>query len=154
MGGRDKPDHDGVLLISRKARGNRREAGSVLIEAMVGAAIISMTLIGMYESIVTSAAHNRMAESRRTAMMIAQSELAAVGPIIPSIPGTTEGTEGDFYWRVDISPYQQQSAQPPAPALGQAPNPVGTLCLVTVTVADQRRAPLAVLSTLTLARGI
>ena len=120
---------------------------------MVGAAIISMTLVAMYTSIVTSAAHNRMAESRRTAMMIAQSELAAVGPIIPSIPGTTEGTEGDFYWRVDISPYAQQGPQPPAPVLGQVPNPVGTLCLVTVTVADQRRAPLAVLSTLTLARG-
>jgi hypothetical protein len=120
---------------------------------MVGAAIISMTLIGMYESIVTSASHNRMAESRRTAMMIAQSELAAVGPIIPATPGTTEGTEGDFYWRVDISAYLQQSAQPPAPTLGLVPNPVGTLCLVTITVADQRRAPLAVLSTLTLARG-
>ena len=120
---------------------------------MVGAAIISMTLVAMYTSIVTSAAHNRMAESRRTAMMIAQSELAAVGPIIPSIPGTTEGTEGDFYWRVDISAYAQQGPQPPAPVLGQVPNPVGVLCLVTVTVADQRRAPLAVLSTLTLARG-
>jgi hypothetical protein len=133
---------------------SRRETGSVLIEAMVGAAIISMTLVAMYTSIVTSAAHNRMAESRRTAMMIAQSELAAVGPIIPSTPGTTEGTEGDFYWRVDISPYdQQQGTPPPPPTLGQAPSPVGVLCLVTVTVADQRRAPLAVLSTLMLARG-
>ncbi len=78
-----------------------------------------------------------MAESRRTAMMIAQSELAAVGPIIPSIPGTTEGTEGDFYWRVDISAYAQQGPQPPAPVLGQVPNPVGVLCLVTV----HRRRP-------------
>jgi hypothetical protein len=129
-----------------------KERGSVLIEAMCGAAIISMTLIAMYTSIVTTAAHNRMAESRRTAMMIAQSELAAVGPIIPTSPGTTEGTNGDFYWRVDISPYSQGGG-PPQPALGQVPNQTGQLCLVTVTVADQRRAPLAVLSTLTLARG-
>ncbi|MBV8978372.1 MAG: hypothetical protein JOZ13_13455 [Alphaproteobacteria bacterium] len=117
---------------------------------MVGAAIISMTLAAMYESIVSTAAHNRMAESRRTAMMIAQSELAAVGPVIPSVPGTTEGTEGDFYWRVDIAPYGQQTA---APQLGQLPNIVGQLCTVTVTVADQRRAPLASLTSLTLARG-
>jgi len=125
------------------------ESGSVLIEAMVGAAIISMTLLAMYESIVTAAAHNRMAENRRTAMMIAQSELAAVGSIIPAAPGTTEGTEGDFYWRVDISPYGEQTAT----HLGQLPNLTGTLCQVTVTVADRRRAPLAALSSLTLARG-
>ena len=134
------------------AGNDRKERGSVLIEAMVGAAIISMTLIAMYTSIITTAAHNRMAESRRVAMMIAQSELAAVGPIIPSTPGTTEGTNGDFYWRVDIAPWQQ-GGQPQQPVLGQLPNPTGTLCLVTVTVADQRRAPLAVLTTLTLARG-
>jgi Tfp pilus assembly protein PilV len=130
----------------------KRERGSVLIEAMCGAAIISMTLIAMYTSIITTTSHNRMAESRRVAMMLAQSELAAVGPIIPTSPGTTEGTNGDFYWRIDISPYSQ-GGQPQQPVLGQAPNPVGQLCLVTVTVADQRRAPLAVLTTLTLARG-
>jgi hypothetical protein len=144
------------FLFFKKENGSPAFAGddgSVLVEAMVGAAIIAMTLIGMYQSIINSAAHNRMAESRRTAMMIAQSELAAVGPIIPSMPGTTEGTEGDFYWRVDIAPYQQPGSQPPQPVLGQAPNPTGTLCLVTVTVADQRRGPLAVLTSLTLARG-
>jgi type II secretory pathway pseudopilin PulG len=142
MDGRDRSGHDE----------KRGETGSVLIEAMVSAAIIAMTLIAMYTSIITSAAHNRMAEARRTAMMIAQSELAAVGTLIPTAPGTTEGTAGDFYWRVDISPYQQPG-QGPQPTLGQVPNPTGTLCLVTVTVADQRRAPLAVLTTLTLARG-
>jgi len=128
----------------------RRESGSVLIEAMVGAAIISMTLLAMYESIVTATAHNRMAENRRTAMMIAQSEMAAVGTIIPSSPGTTEGTEGDFYWRVDIAPFGQ-SAQP---QLGQVPSQVGALCSVTVTVTDRRRAPLASLTSLTLSRSI
>ena len=141
-----------ALLSQRSAGNDNREAGSVLVEAMCGAAIIAMTLIAMYTSIVTTAAHNRMAESRRVAMMIAQSELAAVGPITPASPGTAEGTNGDFYWRVDISPYNQGGG-PPQPALGQAPNPAGQLCLVTVTVADQRRAPLAVLTTLTLARG-
>jgi hypothetical protein len=134
------------------AGNDRRERGSVLIEAMCGAAIIAMTLIAMYTSIVTTAAHNRMAEARRVAMMIAQSELAAVGPLIPSAPGTTEGTNGDFYWRVDIAPYNMGGG-PPQPALGQAPNQTGQLCLVTVTVADQKRAPLAVLTTLTLAHG-
>jgi hypothetical protein len=126
------------------------EQGSVLVEAMVGSAIIAITLLGMYEAIVTSASHNRMAEDRRNAIMIAQSELAAVGTIIPSLPGTTEGTQGDFYWRVDIAPYGQDES---TPQLGRVANQTGTLCLVTVTVADRKRRPLSVLHTLTLTRG-
>jgi len=129
----------------------RGDAGSVLVEAMVGSAVIAITLAGMYEAIVTSASHNRAAEDRRNAIMIAQSELAAVGSIIPSTPGTTEGTQGDFYWRVDIAPYGQSASQP---QLGQLPNQTGTLCLVTVTVADPKRRPLTSLQTLTLARGV
>lgn len=129
----------------------RGESGSVLVEAMVGSAIIAITLAGMYEAIITSVSHNRMAEDRRNAMLVAQSELAAVGTIIPSSPGTTEGTQGDFYWRVDIAPYGQSAS---TPQLGQLPNQTGTLCLVTVTVADRKRRPLTMLRTLTLARGV
>ena len=129
----------------------RGESGSVLVEAMVGSAIIAITLAGMYEAIITSVSHNRMAEDRRNAMLVAQSELAAVGTIIPSSPGTTEGTQGDFYWRVDIAPY---GASASTPQLGQLPNQTGTLCLVTVTVADRKRRPLTMLRTLTLARGV
>ncbi len=128
----------------------RSERGSVLVEAMVGSAIIAITLTGMYEAIVTASAHNRMAEDRRNAMMIAQSELAAVGPIIPTALGTTEGNQGDFYWRVDITPYGESAS---APQLGQLPNQTGALALVTVTVADRKRKPLSVLQTLTLSRG-
>ncbi|HWA88829.1 MAG TPA: hypothetical protein VG889_02260 [Rhizomicrobium sp.] len=131
-------------------RASKGDAGSVLVEAMVGSAIIALTLAGMYEAIVTATAHNRMAEDRRNAIMIAQSELAAVGPIIPTVPGTTEGQQGDFYWRVDISLYGQSAA---TPQLGQLPNQAGALSLVTVTVADRKRRPLSVLQSLTLSRG-
>jgi hypothetical protein len=116
---------------------------------MVGAAIVSITLIGMYQAIVESAAHNRMAEDRRIALMLAQSEMAAVGVLIPVQPGTSEGTAGDYYWRVDIQPYGAVAQ----PTLGQAPNPAGTLCLVSVQVDDSRRKPLATLNTLMLSRG-
>ena len=130
----------------------KRDSGSALIEAMVGAAIVMGTLATMYEAIRESAAHNHMIEERRTALMIAQSELAAVGSVIPSLPGTTEGTLGDYYWRVDIQPYNANQPQQQA-GFGTAPNPAGVLCLVTVTVADTKRRPLANLATLTLARG-
>ena len=129
----------------------RGDAGFALVEAMIGAAIVAISLAAMYGAISESAARNRMAEQRRTAMMIAQSELAAVGSIIPATPGTTEGTEGDFYWRIDIQPFGADAQQP---AFGAPPNPVGILCIVKVTVADQRRAPLAKLVSLTLARSV
>jgi len=128
----------------------RDETGFALVEAMIGAAIVAIALASMYAAIYESAARNRMAEQRRIAMMIAQSELAAVGSIIPSAPGTTEGTEGDFYWRVDIAPYGANTQQS---GFGTPPSPVGVLCLVRVTVADPRRKPLANLTSLTLAKG-
>lgn len=122
----------------------RGEAGSALIEAMVGAAIVAITLAAMYSAITGSAARNRMAEDRRMAMMIARSEMAAVGSVIPAAVGITEGANGDFYWRVDIEPY---GAGPP-------PSIVGQLCLVTVVVGDQHRKPLARLASLVLVRRI
>lgn len=124
-------------------RSLRGDSGQALIDAMIGSAIIAMTLAAMFSAISDSASRNRMAEQRRTAMLIAQSELAAVGPLIPPAPGVTEGTEGDFYWRVDIQPFDA----------GIPPSIVGQLCKVVVVVADARRAPLATLTSLTLARG-
>jgi hypothetical protein len=121
----------------------RGDSGQALVEAMIGSAIVAVTLATMFGAISDTAARNRMAEQRRTAMMIAQSELASVGPLIPAAPGVTEGTEGDFYWRVDIEPYDA----------GIPPSMVGQLCKVVVVVADARRAPLATLTSLALARG-
>jgi hypothetical protein len=129
----------------------RRESGSALIEAMIGAAIVMGTLAGMYEAIRESAAHNHMIEERRTALMIAQSELAAVGSIIPAAVGVTEGTQGTYYWRVDVEPYGNSQ---PQLGFGSLPNPAGVLCSVHVTVGDTRRQPLANLWTLTLVEGV
>jgi hypothetical protein len=121
----------------------RGERGQALVDAMIGSAIVAMTLAAMFGAISDSASRNRMAEQRRTAMLIAQSELASVGPLIPAVPGITEGTEGDYYWRVSIAPYDA----------GIPPSIVGQLCSVVVVVADARRMPLATLTSLTLARG-
>ena len=141
--------HPEVRPRPRAGGASKGDAGSVLVEAMVGAAIIAITLASMYHAIIESAAHNRMAEERRYALMVAQSQLAMIGPIIPAVPGVTEGTEGDFQWRVTIEPYGA-SAQP---QLGKVPNPVGTLCWAHVQVSYGHRPPLATLDTLILARG-
>jgi general secretion pathway protein I len=122
----------------------RGERGTALVEAMVGAAIVALTLATMYEAILHVAARNRMAEDRRMALMIAESQLAAVGPVIPIAPGVSEGTDGDFFWRVDIEPYNG----------GPPPNAVGLLCSVKVVVEDHHRQPLATINTLRLTKGV
>jgi hypothetical protein len=75
-----------------------------------------------------------------------------VGVIIPAAAGTTEGMQGDFYWRVDIEPYGPAQPQQPA-GFGAAPNVAGDLYTVHVMVGDAARKPLANLTTLTLVRG-
>jgi len=82
----------------------RREAGSVLVEAMVAVAIIAMMLAVTYRTVGESVLRSRAAEASRTAVMIAQSRLAMVGSEIPLTLGETTGVDGDFAWRVEIDP--------------------------------------------------
>ncbi len=88
----------------------RREAGSVLVEAMVAVAIIAMMLAVTYRAVGESVLRSRAAEASRTAAMIAQSRLAAVGAEIPLTPGETTGVDGDFAWRVEIDPTNEDAS--------------------------------------------
>lgn len=98
--------------------------GSVLIEAMVAVTIIAAVLAVTYRSLGESALRVRAADSARTATLIAQSRLAAVGSDIPLEPGETEGTEGAFAWVVTID------AEPAAASTS------GTLLRVSARVRD------------------
>ncbi len=82
-----------------------RDAGSAFIETLIAAAIIALVLGTTYRAVADSAARHRMAEARRAALLIAQSELAAVGAEIPMAPGRTTGVDGGYVWQVDVSPY-------------------------------------------------
>jgi general secretion pathway protein I len=82
----------------------RRESGSALLEALVGTAIIAMTVATMYRAVIETAARNQMADLKRTALLVAQSELAGVGTIVPLEPGVSAGTQAGLNWRVEISP--------------------------------------------------
>ncbi|HEY4115335.1 MAG TPA: hypothetical protein VGM17_14865 [Rhizomicrobium sp.] len=78
------------------------ETGSALVEALVGIAVVSITLAGMYRAITDSAARSHMAEDKRTASLIAQSELASVGSLVPLSPGTTTGISAGYRWEIDV----------------------------------------------------
>lgn len=101
-----------------------RDNGSVLIEAMIASVIIALMLVAMYGAIADAARGNAHATEKRTALMIAQSELAAVGSALPLSPGVTGGVEGPYAWRVEIDPYSE----------AEGPSTAGPLWQVTVSV--------------------
>jgi type II secretory pathway component PulK len=102
------------------------ENGSVLIEAMVAAAIIALMLGTMYGSIGDTAMRERVVTQKRMALLIAQSEMDAVGSVLPLTPGATGGVDGAYAWRVDIQPY----------SVSQAAGTSGPLFQVTVSVRE------------------
>lgn len=87
----------------------KNDSGSVFIESMVAAAIVALSLAAMYRVIEDGAMRNRAVNAKQNALLIAQSELAAVGSAIPLAQGMTGGTEGPYAWRVDISPSDAES---------------------------------------------
>jgi hypothetical protein len=122
---------------------NRGDSGSALVEALIGSAIVALTLATMYRAVTDSAARNRMAEEKRFANLIAQSELATVGPIVPVAPGVTTGVETGMPWRIQIEPLP---TDPPASTAGQ-------LWRVTVSVRNPKGARLVLLSTVALGKS-
>jgi hypothetical protein len=88
----------------------KNDSGSVFIESMVAAAIVALSLAAMYRVIEDGAMRDRAVNEKQNALLIAQSELAAVGSAIPLAQGMTGGTEGPYAWRVDISPSDTESA--------------------------------------------
>jgi hypothetical protein len=121
----------------------RGDAGSALVEALVGSAIVALALGTMFHTVIDSAARNRMAEEKRFATLIAQSELATVGPIVPVAPGVTTGISLGFPWRIQIEPMST-----PLP-----PSNAGTVLRVTVSVRNPKGRQLASISTLALGQG-
>ncbi len=81
------------------------DAGSVFVESIIAAAIVAMALGATFQVIADGANRDQAVESRRTALLIAQSELAAVGSEIPLRSGQSAGLAGDMVWRVEVSPY-------------------------------------------------
>lgn len=116
------------------------DRGSLLIEAVVAVAVLALVLAAGYAAVGSSALRAEAAETGRTAMLIARSQMDAVGAETPLAAGETEGAEQGFRWtvRIDDEP--------------SAPSATGELVRVTVTVGDGR-AERARLTTLKLVPG-
>jgi type II secretory pathway pseudopilin PulG len=80
------------------------ERGSIFLEALVATAIVALILGATFQTVADSANRHRRTEARRYAMMIARSQLAAVGSAVPLGTGTVKGTDGGDVWQVDMQP--------------------------------------------------
>lgn len=81
-----------------------RQAGSALIESLVAAAIVMISLSTMYQAFAESARRTRISGDKSMALLVAQSQLATVGAIIPAESGRTTGSEGPYNWEIDVAP--------------------------------------------------
>jgi len=117
------------------------DSGSILVDAVVASAIIAITLGATFEVLGSVRHRQGQMDDRREALLVARSEMAAVGSEIALAPGRSEGLAGDYVWRVEVTPYAQ-----PGPA-----SKAGDLALVRVSVSlRQDKTELTRLSTLRL----
>jgi general secretion pathway protein I len=96
------------------------DRGSAFIEALAATAIVAGVLAVTFETLVAADQRGREIADRRTALMIARSELAQVGSSLPVTPGDVEGSQAGFNWRVSIEPGEADTtigAQVGPPAL-------------------------------------
>jgi hypothetical protein len=80
------------------------ETGSILIEALVAVLIVAAVTGLWFETVARVAGQHERAADRRTAMLVAQSQLATVGVLNVVVPGETRGRNADFDWRIAIEP--------------------------------------------------
>jgi len=82
------------------------ERGTVLLDAMVAATIVATAAALLAGVAVDGFDRARAAESRRMALLVAESRLAAIGAETPLAPGRSAGRDGEVVWSVVVSPYR------------------------------------------------
>ncbi len=78
------------------------ESGSVLVEALVAVLIVAAMAGLWFETLGQGARQQRNLADRRTAMLVAQSQMATVGVITAIVPGETTGSDAGMDWRVTV----------------------------------------------------
>lgn len=80
--------------------------GFALIETLIATAIIAAMLGLTFQTMQNQARGARMVEDRRKAMLVAQSQLAAIGASNSTAFGETRGVSDGINWRVSVTPYR------------------------------------------------
>lgn len=108
------------------------ETGNAFLEVLIALAITGLVLGALFDVLGDGAARARLAETKRAALVVAQSELAAAGTAYPLDDGPVNGVEGPFAWWIDATPY------------GPGPSEAGRLWAVSVQVSLQSGGPVVV----------
>lgn len=117
------------------------ERGAIVLEALVATLIIAALVAATFSSVARLADTARAGEERALAMLVARSQMAAVGAVTAVVPGRVTGVDGPFAWTVDIA----------AAGSGNARDGALPLARVAVSVAPRAGGPpLARLSSLRL----
>jgi type II secretory pathway pseudopilin PulG len=88
----------------------QNDSGNAFLEILVALIIIAAALGVLFEVIADGAVRARQAEAKRSALVVAQSELAAAGIAYPLDGGPVNGVEGPFTWWVDFAPYGRSTS--------------------------------------------
>lgn len=114
--------------------------GFSLVETLIALAIIAGALAATLQVVVSQARATRTVDDRRIAMLVAQSQLAAIAAAADTGQFETRGRTSGIDWRVQIAPYPTRFARPKIES-------------ITVSAgAGPNGKPLAVLHSLRLAR--
>ncbi len=89
-----------------------KEAGYSLIETLVAIAIIAGALGVTAQVISSGARQTRAVEDRRLAILVAQSQMAAVGAAQNSRFGDSRGVTDGVRWRIAVKPWSSGVASP------------------------------------------
>lgn len=97
--------------------------GTIFLETVIAAALASIILVALFNTLVDSARHARQVRDQQYALLVAQSQLATVGASIPLRSGVARGVSGRYRWRIEI-----------APTTGEGRGKIGQILRVTVSV--------------------
>ena len=112
--------------MTRRTGAPRLPGGYILIETMVALLILALVLGAVLEAVSGSLQRQRAALETRRALMVARSQMDAIGSVIPLAAGPTTGVSAEIAWRADID-------------LVGAATRAGTLARVTVSAGPPSR---------------
>jgi type II secretion system protein I len=84
----------------------KNQSGFALVETLVATAIIAAMLGVTFQTVQNGARQTRMIEDRRRAMLVAESQLQAVGAGQSSSFGETRGLTSGIRWHLTLRPFR------------------------------------------------